>query len=227
VDAHRKLLTRVFTEFAATGQWPQLEVLQREFDRRTEQVDVRQLIDEMPRPPGAAPAADQMGCVIPIALLRYMPEAERYLRVCAAIVRKAVDLYMNSDASPLNIRSDDSDLVEEADGELDVVVRAGQLLYSAYPRPFPQALADHQSWLLLADGSARAFRDVTTINDYLDRQSVIRARDLPGAAHHTKSGQKELFVMMPFVELWSLRMYEFIQRAVKRTGDEPSGLSSR
>src|SRR4051812_24852457 len=96
---YRALLTRLFAVFRETGQWPQVDIVQRDLDRGGVDIDVNDAFAEMPRLPGEQWALHSASASVPLRLLRFLAEASPYLEACLAIATRAVAVYY-SDADP-------------------------------------------------------------------------------------------------------------------------------
>ena len=167
--------------------------------------------------------------ILPLVVLRLMPDADPLLQVCAAIVRRAYALYRDPDIDLPVLQGDDPDLVAAAGGDGMLVRLAKEVLDRSTPRVFAGGHTDPTeptAWDgYLNEAAMPGFAQVQTIDDFVAAQDRIM-RETYERGGHWPSGQPvasatkqlKVFVLMPFSEPWSDDVYDFIRRAAERSG---------
>ena len=240
-DAFMPLIAFAYATFVATAKWPDFDVAQRVIDRQKLDIDVREALKELPRRPGEIRWAIPSDVIIPLRVLRFLPEAAVVLAACLLLVQRGVELYL-TEAEELRLTSDDP--VIESFGDSQSMRTAALLLLSDFPNPFAGGgYSPEGSWNLGINGAtARRFRNVDTLDDYFKRQwSLLEesqrefaaftgvdatGRPVLGISVPSAEGSVEprpidapsVFVVMPFTEDWSTGVYDFIKRAVRSLG---------
>lgn len=215
VLTNRGLVDRAFAVWLEAGDWPTVERLQRDLDRGGDPAEVEAAYRAMPTYMGEVYPRTVGTVVLPLYVLRFVPDAAPLLSVCWQILRRGIELYFSDDDAP-ELRSTDPLLRQRVDTNVDMLGRAAALLMSDYPSPFGGGTLGGEDWTRQINGqTARQFRDVTTLDEYLARQAEIvdSARRPPEASRATPR-QPYVFVLMPFNEDWSAGVYDLIKRAV-------------
>lgn len=236
VDANRDIVERAFASNMDVGEWPPVERVQRELDRAGSSSDVREALRHMPKLPGEMRPWEPAVVAIPLRLLRFTPEAEPVLDLCLAIVRRAVAAYESEADRPVVTSQDLMDIIgvpyalhvldgtglpslSEDEGRNETrrrVQRAAHLLAGSQASPLGSG-SYGDDWRFEVFGQmARRYRDVQTIDEYLDRQAEILAehgKSTPGPAAREPT-RLTVFVVMPFGCDWSPGVYELIKRAI-------------
>jgi hypothetical protein len=237
-EKYLPMVRLAFQGFARDGAWPSVDTVQRALDRDDQQVDVRKGLQEMPRLAGEARTIAASEVNIPIRILRYLPEAEHVVELCVELVQRAVQVYF-SDTDPLQLSSRDTWVaLQPVDDELRVAAR---LVLADFPNPFAGGGTGPDGyWSLSINGAlARRFKDVSSIDSYLARQQELRGETLqelaafghrprpsvaaePGESTDESSPgateRRTVFVAMPFEQVWSAGIYDFIRRAARAIG---------
>jgi hypothetical protein len=97
-QAHLALLAAAFAHFNAEAEWPPLEQLQHEFERRATPLDVRAAAFEMPNPLGFV---EQERVVLRVRALQLVPAAESLLEDWFQAVKLAYARWLNDPHSEL------------------------------------------------------------------------------------------------------------------------------
>lgn len=239
--ANHTLLEHAFTNFLATGEWPEVDRVQRDLDRAGGTIDVREALRHRPEVPGEMRAWEPSLATVPPRLLRFVPAATELIEMCLAIVRRAVDIYFNAEVEDAEIGSGDilAEVIRQAaecghelsaaeHEELRVrVMRAGRL--AATPGlPLGGGVAGGEGWSYAVDGRlARRYRDVATVDDMFAMQSqilaewAVRAPRVAGVTIEPAPRKVQtVFVLMPFGCAWSSRVYTMVRDAVASIAPE-------
>ncbi len=174
VAGNGPLVEQALEIFVATGEWPEVDALQRDLDREIRPIiDVRAALRLMPRLQGEMRLIEPTHVQLPLRLLRFVTSADYLLQLCLVIVQRALTIYQ-SDAEPAVVSSNDLQLVREANGNLSVLMRAAQLVADNWPDPLGSGSRGDGSWHYAVNGPiARNLLGIKTIGDYFDRQAVI------------------------------------------------------
>ena len=231
VEEHRPALDMALDAFLETGKWPERERFRRQLVQRGIDENVEQLLSTMPRPPWVPEPIVPERVVLPLVVLRLMPQAESLLQACAAMVQRAYALYRTPDVDQPVLRSDDPDLRAAVGGDAMLLRLARDVLDSSRPGVLgggQTSGSDPTEWqAYLNEAAMPKFADIRTIDDFLaaqvkimdEDQRIYRSRSgQPVAATSTEPELVEVFVLMPFREPWSDQVYSFIGRATDRIG---------
>ncbi|HVU60441.1 MAG TPA: hypothetical protein VHD58_02175 [Mycobacteriales bacterium] len=241
VAQYEPMVSLGFQSFVRDGDWPDVDAVQRALDRAGHDITVRTALQEMPREEGEPRVAFPTNFYLPLRALRYLPAAERVLSACVDLVQRAVQIYL-SDAGDLRVTSEDPSLSLSTSPE--ALRPAVRLLMRDFPSPFAGGgYGADGAWSLAINGaSARQFGDIRSIDEYLERQSVLRREaseqlaafagrstrspidSAPAGELTSPVGERleavapNIFVVMPFGKSWSTGVYDFIRRAVRSLG---------
>jgi len=208
----------IFASWLQSGEWPKPEDLQRRLDRAGHDIEVAMAIKALPRVPGEQRPVFPSAVALPIRILPLLPETGPLLAAGVQIVRRAIDVYLSGE--PLEVKSDDPELLSATGGETALLRRAYRLFSNDYPNPFGGGGHSETTWQLAVSGSsARRFRGVKTLDDYIARQAEILAEGHQPPAP-VESRPYSAFVLMPFNEQWSPGVYDMIRRAADSLRDE-------
>ncbi len=202
------MVSSVFASWLETGQWPPLDDVQRNIDRRQLPIDVTQAFEAMPRSPGEQRSFMPSVLSLPIRILRFLPDANGILDICLVLVRRTGELYV-SEAATFDVRHDDPAL---APYDPLLASRAASLVGSDYPTPFGGTSGGGGDWTLQGYvQNVRRFRGVESLSDYVETQRKILApREV---AESSSPATRRAFVIMPFGSAWSAEIYDEIKLA--------------
>jgi hypothetical protein len=222
VERVRPMVEMAAQNFLETGEWPEIQSVQRRMDARHYGIEVQAALREIPRLPGEQNPYVWSTVVIPIRIFKHIPQGAHLLPVCLSIVQLAVRVWL-SEVEPASIRNDNPELRRIMPGRsTDIWLRAGHLLQSSLPTVLSGGGWGPDHWELLVNGPvARQLENVSTIEDYFDAQaSIMEAalalRDPPSTASKPSRPQMTMFVMMPFRESWSAEAMELFCLAADR-----------
>jgi hypothetical protein len=240
-DAFMPIVAFAYATFVATEKWPNVDVVQRVIDRQELDIDVREALKTLPRRPGEVRWATPSEVIIPLRVIRFVPDSAAVMAACLLLVQRGVELYL-AEADELRLTSDDPAIASFGDPQS--ARTAALLLLSDFPNPFAGGgYSPEGSWNLGINGAtARRFRDVDTLDEYFERQWSlleesqkefaaftevdVAGRPVFGISAPSDEGTTEshptdaptVFVVMPFTEGWSTGVYDFIKRAVRSLG---------
>ena len=232
---YRPAVDLALDEFLATGEWPDLERFRRKLAQRDlNDLNPEEMLRYMPRPSWERNTAAPDRIILSLQALQGLPEAEALLGVCLAMVQKAYELYISDTDGVDQLCSGDPALLSAAGGNAGLLLHARRVLEQHPPSPLGggETGPEPTTWSRwLHQAVMPAFRDITTIQDYLNAQTKIINKDwlysmprhssLMGAATQAASPattvtSADLFVIMPFGQAWSDGTYAFIRRAVNK-----------
>ena len=229
VDEHRPALDIALREFLSTGEWPERERLRRVLVQQGIGIDLDELLRTTPRPPWETDPVVPERVILPLVVLQVMPGAGQLLVVCAAMVRRAFQLYGDPEVETPLLVGDDPELLAAADGNTMLLRLAKEVLDRSTPRVFGGGHTDPTdptAWDgYLNEAAMPGFASVNTIDDFLAAQERMM-RETYDKVGHWPSGQPvapttrriEIFVLMSFSEPWSADVYDFIRRASEQMG---------
>lgn len=197
MNAHAPVIQRAVARFLATGEWPEIVMLQRDLAKEGSDADVAEAVREMPYLPGLQRQLFPQRLSIPLWLLSYVEEASPVLETCFAIVRRAIELYLSDDPDP-HIRSDDPALISSGVSPEHVEL-SGHVLYTSYPHPFAGGTGgDVGPWdYLINQPVVHQLRGVDSIRAYIDKQFEIASKDANYLAPFVAGTGTEGEVAMP------------------------------
>ncbi|MST31174.1 TIR domain-containing protein [Acidimicrobiaceae bacterium USS-CC1] len=174
VEANRSVVEEAYRRFAKTGEWPGAAELQRHFDQRAVPVDVQKAIDSKPSvgQEGRLPHADRL--VLAIRHMMWLSSASTLVDLCFEAVVRSVTSYLSETDTP-GVTS--IELAKETSASGTDLARVYSVLTREHPSPFggSSQLPDGQ-WRIEADSRfARRFRDLNSIESFVERQDIIRA----------------------------------------------------
>jgi predicted nucleotide-binding protein len=167
-------------EFLKTAQWPQRERFRRKLTQRElDDLSPEEMLAVMPRSFWERNMAVPDRVILSLQALQELPKAEALLGVCMAMVRRAYRLYSSDTDDELKLRSDDPFLLSAAGGDAGLLLCALEVLDQHPPSPLGGGGSnpDSGTWFReLHEAVMPAFRDVTTVKDYLAAQAGITNR---------------------------------------------------
>jgi hypothetical protein len=173
-EHHRELLEAAWAGFEGTSEWPQIERLQRDFERLGMDIDVGRLGFDMP---GALGFVEQEALILRVRALSFVPAAADVLEAWAAAVRLAYRRYVEDDTPQL--RGSDLRKVLELDEQRAAVVSA--LLLRESWAFGSSSEAPPGDWAREVRSGVRAARGTT------DARELLAARDAveyPASSSH-------------------------------------------
>jgi hypothetical protein len=252
VDRYRPALELALAHFLASSEWPERERFRRKLvQQQLDGISLDELLREMPRSSWLARQIPPDRVALSLQVLQELADAADLLSVCVTIIQRAYGLYCSEEQEPV-LRSDDPLLAAASHDDGRLLLCARELLTQNPPGPLGGGTAgtDSTEWTrTLNEGAMPAFKNITTIAEYLTAQERIisddpyrRAREWKPALPVTEqpvlrmlrtapavvsaaSGRTELFVIMPFTEPWSDGTYAFIRRTVRRIDPSQGELS--
>lgn len=227
VEGYRPVIEMAAQTFLETGDWPEVQRLQRKVDRLRNGMVVESILQEMPRLPGEMRAYSFSNAILPMRFFKYIPQGRNILPACLSIIQLSSEIWY-SDTDPPVLRSDNPDLLRIMPGRArEVWVRAGVLVNSSQPSVLAGGTWGSDFWELNINGNVvRQLPEILTIDDYFDSQvqmmeAAVALRD--AALDPLPSGptQHSVFVLMPFVESWSTPALEIFQSAAQAIDIDP------
>jgi len=97
--AHQRTLKVIYEEFVRSADWPKLDDLQRDLDRRNENIDLAREVREMP--PSLGGGGFPEGIYLSVRGFSHVPEARPLLEHYMGLIRVAVERYRSDDPSPV------------------------------------------------------------------------------------------------------------------------------
>lgn len=251
VDRFRPALDLALHDFLESEQWPERERFRRRLTQRgLHDINLDELLREMPKSQWERIPLIPDRIVLSLQVLQELPDAKSLLDVCIALVIRAYELYSSETDGDPELQSSDPILLMAANGNAFLLACAREVLDQHSPTPFGGGGGtDYTHWTWYLNSAAMPyFRDVTTIDDYLAAQAKIINADrklygsvpppaLPIMSPFDEASEQrvipspagvrtrvDLFVIMPFGEIWSDGTYAFIRRAVARLEPPEEGL---
>jgi hypothetical protein len=119
---NKLLLTRAFERFREDGEWPTLEVLQLDFARSEQDIDVRALAFQIPNSLGFV---ELERLVLRLRCLRYLPAAAPLLSVWFSSLKTANERWLSETEESYLTRDD---VLRAAHGDASLAMRVSKLL---------------------------------------------------------------------------------------------------
>jgi hypothetical protein len=250
VDRFRPALDLALGQFLTSAEWPERERFRRTLVQRgLDQLSLDEVLSSMPTSSWPARQLPPDRVVLSLQVLQDLQAALPLLKLCVAITQRAYVLYCSEDEDDPVLRSEDPLLQAASHGDSHLLLCAREILTQHPPGPLGGGTAgtDSTEWTrTLNEAAIPAFKDITTIDDYIAAQERIisddpyrrasgwrpalpathlpglRATGPPPAVGDSTPAHADLFVIMPFSEPWSDGTYALIRRAVRQI-DAPEG----
>jgi hypothetical protein len=213
----------------ASAEWPERERFRRKLVQRgLDQLSLDELLRDMPSSGWHSKQVPPDRVVLSLQVLQEMPRAAHLLNVCAAVIQQAYALYVSEEEDDPVLRSDDPLLTAASQGDARLLLCAREVLTHHPPDPLGGGTSGTGSaeWTrTLNEAAMPAFKDITTIGEYLAAQERIISDDpyrrarawtpaLPATRHpgvlpakplsaaRGNTTPPALFVIMPFSARW-------------------------
>ena len=249
----RPALELALAQFLASAEWPERERFRRTLVQRgLDKLNLDELLRDMPRSSWPARQIPPDRVVLSFQVLQELPGAADLLNVCVAVIQRAYALYCSEADDPV-LDSHDPVLTAASHDDARLLLCARELLTQHPPGPLGGGTAGTGSteWArTLNEAAIPAFKNITTIDEYLAAQEHIISADpyrragawkpalpairLPGlratasappAMRDDALARADLFVIMPFSEPWSEGTYALIRRTVRQIAAPEGALS--
>lgn len=173
---HLPSLRLIYLAFEATGEWPQLEALQRDLIRQERDLDLVAELAEMPPTIGIAQHSGEVS--LSIRGLSFLPETSAMLSYFIAVIELAVERFRGEDEEPKITNADLLELGMDA----RMAERVSALIFrESWPFGGGSGLPDG-TWERSVSLEIRHLVTVRTVADYLRIQAELRYGPPPPSA---------------------------------------------
>lgn len=182
ISTQQHFLALLFERFDQLGEWPLLDPLQRELDRKRNDLDL--VGTALTLPPELGYYESHTSRVsFTIRAIAYIPAAAPLLRNFLAVVRLLVELYLDPDHPP-TVTEDD---VRRLALDPEIWKRVCRLLENErFLLGGGQGSLTSDSWTRVLPTSLGKFQDVSTIEEYLSVQARLLWARTPGPARDSR-----------------------------------------
>jgi hypothetical protein len=185
VESNSVVVEETFQRFLSTCAWPDITGLQRHFDRRGLDVDVQALVDLKPRVRNEVRLVHTEHLTLQLRHLMWIDAARPLVTICTRAIRRAVAVYFSDTDDSLVVTSEDQLVEFPSDANRELRKRAYEILTVEHPSPFagPESNDEKGRWAIRVDSrTARRFRDVVAVGDFVACQDILRAEAARDAA---------------------------------------------
>lgn len=170
VKANLRVVGRAFDLFMEAGEWPKVSDMRRWLAQQRLDADIEDVVRSRPIFDGELRPSHVDTLSLKVRHLRFIPEAERLLEVCAEIAREAAIVYRTPNVEP--VLSSDVFPVESR-----LLMRAGDILLFEHASPLAGGGSDENSWrYFINETLVLDFEDVWNSDEFVAAQDQIHAR---------------------------------------------------
>lgn len=172
----QRYLELSFKSFHSTGEWPDVEKLQRQLLREREQLDLYRVGDRIPRDLGTNPVRVDNRCQLTIAGIALCTDAQDEVRDFLSVLSLASEKYLAESPDQQSSESISSDELRETMHMTDLAVRRVFRMIEWEPFIAGGDGSPDGAWRRNVSNLTRHFVGVSTIDEYLRVKSSLYPR---------------------------------------------------
>ena len=188
VEENADLVGEAFRQFLTDGEWPEVQSLQRYFDRVGPDIDVQAAAGSKPRVRGEMRPLYFDRLILQVRHLMWLPGAQQVVKICIQIIQRGVQSYLSDDDPPI-VRSGDLLVASPTEQFTHLDRRAEHVLRTDAPSIYGGGNSGDNGWAIVVDTrNARRLRGIDTAAGFVARQDEIRREEAEALAAVSSSG---------------------------------------